>query len=148
MSSLVGLFRFKTVGDAPAPWTWAWTAPEAADEEAFERPVGGFWSRSRKGEDGDEQEEGEEEDGGGEGLRWARERETDVSGEGERMLALLQKREDAMTLDGEKTGELETATEQDMVVRGCFARSLLICVCQTAVVVVRCNVRFFWRRGG
>lgn len=95
ISSLAGLFLFKTV-----PFG------EVEDE------VGGLERRRRKGEEGEEEEaEGEEQDDVvvEEGLRWERESERD-SGEEEMIEGFVQKREE----EGENTGELETATEQDM----------------------------------
>lgn len=95
MSSLAGLFLFKTV-------------PFGEVEEH----VGGLERRRRKGEEGEEEEaaEGEEQDDVVvEGLRWERERESD-SGEEEMIEGLVQKREE----EGENTGEFATATEQDM----------------------------------
>ena len=99
MSSLAGLFLFKTVpfGDV-AP------APEEELEEEFENTVGAFGRRRRKGEEGEEEEEeGEEQD--------------DAVPEPEEVVEIVdiiegfvQKREE----EGENTGEFETATEQDM----------------------------------
>jgi len=109
MSSLAGRFLFKTV-----PLGEVEEAEDAANTE------GGLGRRRRKGEEGEEEAaaaEGEEQDDAVlvlEGLRWERESERD-SGEEEMMEGLEQKREE----EGEKTGELETATEQDMLEKGC-----------------------------
>lgn len=106
MSNLAGRFLFKTVPFGEV---------DEAEEEA-ENTVGGLGRRSRNGEEGEEDEEaaaeGEEQDDVVEeleGLRCERESERD-SGEEEMMEGFEQKREE----EGENTGELETATEQDM----------------------------------
>lgn len=78
-----------------------------AEEE--ESPVGGFWRRKRKGEEGEDDGVGEREEEG-ENLTWVS-GNVRVSGDGEIMDVLLQKRDD----DGENTGEFETATEHDIV---------------------------------
>lgn len=102
MSSLAGLFLLNTVlGDDEAG---------AEPELEADSPVGGLGIRSRNGEEGDDgAEEEEEDDEAWEGLRCARVR-VRVSGE-ERREVLLQNRDD----EGENTGELETATEQDII---------------------------------
>lgn len=78
-------------------------------------PVGGFWRRKRKGDEGDEAEgeAGEDEEAD---LRWVGNFKVRDSWEGEMIDVLLQKIDE----DGEKTGELERATEQDMVDFSCF----------------------------
>lgn len=96
ISSLAGLFLFETVGDVEGP------APPSP--HALFSPLGGFCSRNLSGEDGEEDREEEE----GE---WVRVRD-DLSGEDDERED-LQKREDG-TLDGEKTGEFEIATVQDI----------------------------------
>jgi len=106
MSSLAGRFLFKMV-----------PLGEVEEAEEAEKTEGGLGRRRRKGEEGEEEAgaaEGEEQEEAVlvlEGLRWERESERD-SGEEEMMEGLEQKREE----EGEKTGELETATEQDMAV--------------------------------
>ena len=107
MSNLAGRFLFKTVQFGEVD--------EAEAAEDAENAVGGLGRRSRNGEEGEEEAaaaEGEEQDDDVEefeGLRCDRERERD-SGEEEMMEGFEQKREE----EGENTGELETATEQDM----------------------------------
>lgn len=93
----MGLFLFNKVGEVELG---GGTAPSLQD---LLRPLGGFWRRSLKGEGEEGEEEREEEEG---------EREMGFSGDEE--TDDLQKREDE-TLDGEKAGELEIATVQDMV---------------------------------
>lgn len=114
MSSLVGLFLLRLVGEDPDPEIEVAAGPQ---EEALESELGGFWRRILNGEHGEQEEEGEvqaeEEDA--EGLRCDRVRES-ASGEEEMIVGMLQKREAGTApLDGEKTGEFETATEQDIV---------------------------------
>jgi hypothetical protein len=69
--------------------------------------AGGFRRRRQNGDVGDAAE-GEVEETGG--LRWERDR-VRVSCAGEVFNGLLQKRDE----DGENTGELQTATEDDIV---------------------------------
>lgn len=99
MSNLAGRFRFKTVGEVGA---------EHSEEARFKPLGGGFWSRRiRSGEDGEEEEEAAP-DGD-----WIRVR---ASGDEEDPAAALYGREEEMeTLEGEKTGELEIATVQDII---------------------------------
>lgn len=106
---MAGLFLLNTVlGDDVAG-----AGAVAGAELEADSPVGGLGIRSRNGDEGDDgvgEEEEEDEEEGWEGLRWDRDRDR-ASGE-ERMEGLFRNRDD----DGENTGELETATEQDILI--------------------------------
>lgn len=108
IASLVGRFLFK------APPGGDWEAETDSDPNpsggAGANPVSGFWKRRRNGDFGEAAEGDEGEEDAADGLRWERVREIVSCGE-ESIQVLLQKRDD----DGENTGELQTATEQDIV---------------------------------